>query len=268
MGPDRWLQEDGPLQPMEVVKLHGTNMAFRRDILTLHGGFDPAYRFYLDETDLALRLSGAGATLRYLAGMRVHHGFAESKRRRGDRVPTDLSDIGSSTAVFLRKHAPDALEDGLATLIADQRARLLRLARARRIGPADMRRLLEGLQDGIAAGRVRDLGPLQALQAADRVFQPLRPDLPPPMSRRDGWRHAAATLRAAAAADVARGQPAALVLLEPTPRKHRIVFTDGGWWEQTGGLYGPSARSEARLQFWRYRDRISREWGRLFRADT
>lgn len=267
MGRDRWLSGDAGPHPSEVLKLHGTNMAFRREVLALHGGFDPSYRFYLDETDLALRLAAAGAVLRYLSGMRVHHGFAESRRRRGDRVPTDLTDIGSSTAVFLRKHAPDALEDGLTTLIADQRARLLRLARGRRIGPAEIRRLLEGLQAGIDAGRACDLGQPGVLPIPDRPFHPLRTDVPPPMSRRDGWRHAAASLRAAAAADVARGQPAALILLEPSPRKHRVVFTDGGWWEQTGGLYGPAARSEARLQFWRYRDRISREWGRLFGVD-
>ena len=269
VGRDRWLTGAGA-QPGtgEALKLHGTNMAFRTIELTRTGGFDPVFRFYLDETDLALRLHASGALLRYCPAMRVHHGYAESARRRADRVPTDLTDIGASTAFFLRKHAPDAMEGTLADLLADQRSRLMRLARARKIGPPEIRRLMEGLQSGIATGRAGDLPALSPLPRADRPFAPLRDALPPPLSRRAGWRHAAATLRAQAAADVAAGQPSALILLEPTPRKHRVSFTDGGWWEQVGGLYGPSDRSGPRFQFWRQSARVQHEWDRFFASSA
>jgi hypothetical protein len=59
----------------------------------------------------------------------VHHAFAASDRRSADRVPLSLFDIGASTAVFLRKHAPDAMEDALRRLAEDQRARLFRFVR-------------------------------------------------------------------------------------------------------------------------------------------
>ena len=39
---------------------------------------------------------------------RVHHGFHASDRRRSDRVPTTLHEIGASSMVFLRRHADEA----------------------------------------------------------------------------------------------------------------------------------------------------------------
>jgi O-antigen biosynthesis protein len=263
-GRDRWLAPQDAPGPSEVLKLHGTNMAVRRDHLTRTGGFDTGFRFYLDETDLALRLGATGAGLRYLPGARVHHGFAASTRRSADRVPLSLHDIGASSALFLRKHAPDALDTALDLLIADQRARLLRLARARRIGPAEMRSLMESLAAGISEGRDR-LSDVPDCPMPDPAgFLPLNTGLPPEMIRRDGWLHRARRLRAAAAADVAAGRPVAVMLLEPTPRKHRVEYTEGGWWEQRGGLFGPSDRAGARVQVWRYGARVKAEWARLF----
>lgn len=266
-GRDHRLAAGARPDPSHTVKLHGTNMAFRADALTEIGGFDPSFRFYLDETDLALRLALSGAALFFDPTVRVHHGYAESARRRSDRVPTDLTDIGASTAVFLRKHAPAALDAALSDLLSDQRARLMRLARGRKIGPSEIRRLLDGLQAGIARGRSAPLPALAPIPRGADDFRPLRDAVPPPMVLRHGWWHGARALRSAAAADVARGVPAALILLEPTPRKHRIAFVEGGWWEQTGGLYGPTDRTEPRIAFWRYRSRIRREQDRLFRPD-
>ena len=75
-------------------------MAVRRDVLAALGGFDPAYHFYLDETDLNMRLAQAGHATALCPRALVHHGFAASTRRRKDRVPADLFDIGASWAVF------------------------------------------------------------------------------------------------------------------------------------------------------------------------
>jgi len=47
-------------QPDSAIKTEGTNMAFRRDIVANLGGFDPGYRFFMDETDLDMRLLGVG----------------------------------------------------------------------------------------------------------------------------------------------------------------------------------------------------------------
>ncbi|MBF9057931.1 glycosyltransferase [Rhodobacterales bacterium HKCCSP123] len=263
-GRDRWLAGDEGPGPGEALKLHGTNMAIRREVLTRTGGFDTGFAFYLDETDLALRLAAAGLGLRYMPDAVVHHGFAASARRREDRVPLDLFDIGASSALFLRKHAPEGMEAALAELEAAQRARLLRLARKRKLGPEEMRRLMESLSDGVAEGRTQR-SDVPDVPAPGRSFLPMRTAPPPPMRRLDGWLHRAGAARAEAAAQVATGVPAAVLLLEPSPRKHRLGFTEGGWWEQRGGLFGPADRSEPRLRLCYPFERRRREWEGLLR---
>jgi hypothetical protein len=85
------------------VKNEGTNMAVRRSVLVDLEGFDPAYHFYLDETDLNIRLVAANHLTAIAPLARVHHGFAQSIYRHGDRVPRDLFDIGASWAGFQRE---------------------------------------------------------------------------------------------------------------------------------------------------------------------
>ena len=259
-GQDRWT--DAP-RDGETLKLHGTNMAFRRADLTRTGGFDTGFRFFLEDTDMALRLAGAGLGSAYVPGAVVHHGFAASARRREDRVPLDLFDVGASSALFLARHAPEAREAALRDLETEQRLRLLRLVRRRKLDARGLRALMESLVAGIAEGRHRQ-GLVPAVAAPGRTFAALRDTVPPGMRLLCGWRHRAGALRAEAAEHVARGTPVALILLEPTPRKHRVGYTEGGWWEQTGGLYGPSDRTAPRMQAWRYANRIAAEQSRLF----
>jgi len=262
-GRDRWLPPGDQIRPGEVPKLHGTNMAFRREILSRTGGFDTGFAYFLDETDLALRLDRAGFATAYLPGAVVHHGFAASARRTEDRVPLDLFDIGASSALFLRKHAPDALAAGLARLEAEQRTRLLRLARRRKLTAQEMRKLMESLRAGIAEGGARQ-GSVSMAAPCRRSFQPLRDALPPAMAFMNGWWFSAHQLRTQTGKQIADRQPTTLILLAPMPRKHRVEFTQGGWWEQRGGLYGPSNRAGARIQPWRYHSRVTAERERLF----
>ena len=66
-------------------------------------------------------------------------------------------------------------------------------------------------------------------------------DLPPPARLRlDGCCTQRPDPARAAAEAVADGSSLrSCVLLEVSPRKHRVSFTEGGWWEQVGGLWGP-----------------------------
>ena len=57
-----------------AIKTEGTNMAVRRDVIAKMGGFDPAYRFYLDETDLNFRMMRAGYRTAIAPLAQVHHG--------------------------------------------------------------------------------------------------------------------------------------------------------------------------------------------------
>jgi GT2 family glycosyltransferase len=262
-GRDRWLPPDAAPAAGEVIKLHGTNMAVRRAALCDLGGFDPAFAFYLDDTDLARRLSALPGHSVFVEGAVVHHGFAASARRNADRLPLDLTDVGASSAVFLRKHAAaDRVAPALDALREAQRRRLLRLARRRKLDAGAMRHLMETLEAGIAAGRDRCSARID-LPTDPGGFRPLRKTLPPEMTVLSGWRHRAARLRAAAGRLIAADRPCTVLIFEPTPRKLRVEFTDGGWWEHRGGLYGPADRCEHRLQLWRFEARVRAEFGRV-----
>jgi GT2 family glycosyltransferase len=262
-GRDYPLLRDEDVSPEGTVrKLHGTNMAFRRTVLQDVGGFDPAFHFYLDDTDLALRLAEAGHAAAWIEAAQVHHGFAPSARRNEERVPLSLFDIGASTAVFLRKHAPQDMDGSLARLAEEQRNRLFRLARRRKLGARGMRTLLDSLARGIAEGRARQLG-THAIPEPDDDFRPLVR----PTAGRDmvlaGWIFRAPALREEAARLVADGARVTLFLFDPTPRAHRISYIENGWWEHVGGLYGRSDRSAPRVQAWRFASRLISEMRRI-----
>jgi GT2 family glycosyltransferase len=252
----------GKLPGNTALKLHGTNMAVRREVLDRIGGFDPAFRFYLDDTDLALRLADAGHRAQWLPDAQVHHAFAASDRRSADRVPLSLFDIGASTAVFLRKHAPDAMEDALLRLAEDQRARLFRLVRRRKLGAREVETLMRSLRDGIDAGRDRAHSE-HSIPRRKTAFSALADE---PISRDVvlcGPRLRASGLRAEAERLTKDGARVTVFLFEATPRAHRVEFVDGGWWEQRGGLYGRSDRKKPRFQLWRAGSRLSEELRRI-----
>ncbi len=93
--------------------LIGTNSSFRRDRLVEVGGFDEEIEFYLDETDVCLRLIDAGYVLRQLDGAEVHHKFMPSSRRTSDRVTVDLFAVVKNKIYF-------SLVNGLGETPADQ----------------------------------------------------------------------------------------------------------------------------------------------------
>lgn len=248
-----------------AVKPVGTNCAFRRADLLAVGGFDPAYRFYLEDADIGLRLADRGLTA-VVPDAVVHHAFAASDRRRADRVPQDLTQIGASTQVFLRRHAgPDDHGPALDRLRAQQAARLASHRKARRIGDAQAARLLATLEAGISEGATRPLPALPPLADPDDdlAFLPLAGTGPRPGQVLAGRSWQKARLHKAAVAGVAAGRIVTLFCLSPTPMAHRMRFADGGYWLQTGGVFGWSVRRGPRLRLSTLRRRVAEETRRL-----
>lgn len=66
----------------------GCNMAFRRRTLLAHGGFDPAYRYFLEETDMTRRIGLAGGRCVVAPASRVRHRLGTNPVRSA-LVPLD-----------------------------------------------------------------------------------------------------------------------------------------------------------------------------------
>ncbi|WP_114966568.1 glycosyltransferase family 2 protein [Alkalilacustris brevis] len=248
-----------------AVKTEGTNMAFRRAMLARMGGFDPAFHFYLDETDLNMRQAAEEQITAIVPTAQVHHGFAASSRRRADRVPLDLFEIGASTAVFLRKHAPPARHDMvLAALARDQRRRALEHMVAGRLEPRDVKRLLESLAAGVADGQQRQIARLPPIgdpQAPFRLFAPAHG--PRPGRILAGWTWQGRKLRRAARRHLAAGAVVTVFRFSPTTLFHHMIFHPDGYWLQTGGLWGRSERSQPLLRACGFARRLRAETARI-----
>lgn len=249
-----------------AIKAQGTNCAFRRaDILAL-GGFDEGFRFYLDDADISLRIAALGGLSAVVPDAVVQHGFAASARRRADRVPTALQDIGASTACFLRRHAPDAdLAAQHISHSAAQKARLTRHLVQGGLEPRDIRPLLAGFDQGWADGLLRVQKPLSALPEPTALYRPLG------TGPRSGlllagriWQRGELMRRAGVEAET--GKIVTVVCLSPTNWYHRHWFETGGYWMQQGGVFGKSLRDQPFFRRIDFASRLHEEVARIAKA--
>lgn len=247
-----------------AIKTEGTNMAVRRTVLAEMGGFDPRFRFFLDETDLNLRLAARGLCTAIVPRAEVHHGFAASARRRTDRAPVDLTEIGASWAVFLGKHCASDLQDAVwARVKQDERSRALQHMVGGTLEPRDVRRLMRGLVDGYRKGSERQAVPMPVLTHYPQSFRPWPRQQEVRSIVLSGRIWSRRRLRRQARQEVAAGNIVTVIRLSPTALFHQIVFSRGGVWEHTGGLFGRSKRTQKLLSFWSFPHRVLAEAARV-----
>jgi glycogen(starch) synthase len=224
----------------------GANCSFRRKALLGIGGFDEGYAYFLDETDVAVRLIDAGWTVTYAPRAEVHHKYADSHLRDASRIPRSILQPARSKAYFCVRHAlpqvglPKVI-DYLATYRRDRRRDKDWLLENGLIDAPHHARLIEEI------GRGTELGVTDGLRCPDgRMFAGLPatdPLLPFPVSRqpRDRlrlcfisqdyppgpvggiaiWTHTMATALAA------RGHEVSVVTR--TEGLHRVDFEQGVW---------------------------------------
>ena len=246
-----------------AIKTEGTNMAFRREVLAQMGGFDPAYQYYLDETDLNIRLAAAGYKTAMVPRAEVHHGYAENRQRTAERVPRDLSEIGASKAVFLRKHCPEGQRAAVwKAFCQGQRRRLVQHMVAGNIVPGDVRRLMRGLQQGYAEGLARPIGQMPELTRASEGFAPLDvPMGPQVLIYGRYWRRKAMLGEARQAAK--EGKLPSLFIFSRTGLFHSVRFDPAGFWLQSGGLFGRSDRRQSLFRIHGFGARLRQEFQRV-----
>lgn len=162
------------------LSIRGTNCAFRRSALMQVGGFDEAICYYLDETDIALRIAHAGWSAAFVPRAQVRHLRLPNTTRSSHRKPGNLHEIAASKSFFVnRHHGPDAQP----VLLNFKRQRMAMLDPLMRLGivrTADRdrveRQLDAGIADGLARTSLRPLRPPKwKPEAADEVTSPRMP---------------------------------------------------------------------------------------------
>jgi len=243
LGTDHPLEIDAPLtrgiQNNRMLKVQGTNCAFRKSALIELGGFDEGFAFYLDETDLSWRLSQAGWLTTIIPNAEVQHGFAASDLRGANRAPKSLFQIGNSMHLFLQKHAGDAdFSTALQALQAAQHARLSRLLIWGQIEPRDFTRLMIGLDAGLRSDCKAALGQF-GTPSAFKVFP--TPDAERQLIYSGIWHIRRLMRRASELAD--QGQQVTAFCFSRTSKFHNRYFDARGFWVQRGGIFGKSDRA-------------------------
>ncbi|MCA7893338.1 glycosyltransferase [Burkholderia cepacia] len=85
--------------------LIGTNCSFRRDLLVKLGGFDEEYEYFLDETDVCVRLIDRGYKILQISDAFVHHKFLPSHMRTAAKATVHHYPILKNTIYFGLRHA-------------------------------------------------------------------------------------------------------------------------------------------------------------------
>ncbi|WP_292287098.1 glycosyltransferase [Marivita sp.] len=224
-------------------RLHGTNMAIRRDCLVDQAGFDERFAFYLDETDLTLRLARAGGATMFVPSAVVHHANGESAFRGADRTPRSVFEIAASAAVFHAKHCPDAVaQEARDMFLLDRRNWLLRHMHSGALGPDTAYRLIRDLRRGYDAG-------LQRPAVMPREFPDPKDAVPeaPKQTGRDVYLSRPADT-AKLRSLIESGHRVSVFDYRLDARFHQVSFTDAGYWRHTGGIFGRELRSEPLVQ--------------------
>ncbi len=227
-----------------AIRTQGTNMAVRRSVLADLGGFDPAFHFLHEESDLNMRIARAGHLTAIVPRARVIHYSAPSERRRRDRMPRTLYQIGASWAVFHKKY----LQAGQwararKELRVAQRRRLVAMMVDGRIEPREVEILTKTLLKGYDEGLTRQVEnyPTAASEPHDFARFPSSKICNHKLIY--GPKSRAGDLRAQARELADQEFVITCLIVSRGARYHHVRFTKGGYWEQNGGLLGRSLRA-------------------------
>ena len=242
----------------------GTNCAFRRKALRQIGGFDPGFAYFLDDSDISLRLSQEGWSLAIVPLAQVHHGFAAGPYRTRNRVPKTLEPHGKSKAYFCRKHATEQeLEPALYAFKDLQFGRLEKQMLAGLMEPHELPKLMVSLEKGYKTGGVA------SLTARPNTGKPVGG--PEPKFTRKKTPHVMLVGRKSnldwmntIAETLSRGEVMVTVLvLSRNASFMQINFSRMGFWIHKGGQFGKSGRNEPEFRCASIAQKVRREVERM-----
>lgn len=224
------------------IKTEGTNCAFRRTALIELGGFDPAYHYFLDETDLNYRMGLAGWKTAIVPLAQVHHGHAASENRSANQAPKSLFEVGASKGYFMARHGyPAGVALAADAFRAEQKKLLIEFMVRGELAPESIPRLMKTLELGLMEGRGRTYNPAVLTMAGGKGFHAFQNGISPGATiyiAGPNW--VASKMQATALEYAKRGELATVFQFSLTAFLHKQVFTDLGFWLQTGGIFGRS----------------------------
>ena len=190
----------------------------------------------------------------------MHHGFAANQSRRGDRVPRDLTQLGASWAVYLDRHCQaDERMSRWRSIVVSERNRALRHMVNGLMEPRDVRRLMAGLLNGHSEGLKRPDTRFRPLSDPDKPFDPFPSNPHGQTLTLSGRFLSRPRLRAQAVEGARAGRLPTVYTFSLSAAYHRRLYHPEGFWEQRGGLFGRSERSDPLVKFWRFSTRVRRE---------
>ena len=176
-------------------------------------------------------------------------------------MPTDLYDIGRSTAVFLNRHFDGDTEEILQRTQKRERQRLIRHMVAGNCEPKDVRRLLTTLHNGWAEGMALPKTALSLERRTNR-FLPVTP-IPSGHSVFVSRFLAHRKSVIAQAEDVVKqGARASVFSFSLTPARHYVRYANGVW-VQSGGQFGRTERVGSPVRWCNFAQRIQQEIHRI-----
>lgn len=252
-----------PTTSDRVIKTVGTNCAFRKAALIEIGGFDIAYRYFLDETDVNRRLDLAGWKMAIAADAEVHHGYAQSDYRSSERVPKSLLEIGASKSYFCTRFGdPSCVPEELDGFRRNQRARLIRSMELGLLAPGCVKPLMVSLEEGFVAG-ARRTRRISTIKPDDRSFKLYNTTAAEPetliTTRLLGRRKAHRRARELAETK----KPVTVIDLSTTGLMMTVQFRDVGYWWHKGGVFGRAERNSSLFRIRTFQRRIDSEIARI-----
>ena len=172
----------------EYCSLMGTNATYRRSALLEIGGFDEYFAYYLDETDVCLRIVDRGYQIVFHDWAFVHHKFAPSHLRDTRRVLKDRTQIARSKGYFAMRNSRDTHSyqetfEGLQAWLEMVRNGILWETEHGLITEKDKEMFFQQLNTGLEEGmRAAVAGP-RVLLTAKRAAQLQQPFLPFPVKQ-------------------------------------------------------------------------------------
>ena len=126
--------------------------------------------------------------------------------------------------------------------------------------PGDVQSVLKSFDDGVSAGISAELDAHADLQTGSSFVEFREHGLDDPkMTTLAGRIWSRSRLFSQATELVASGQRCSVMILDPSPRYHRVYFHRDGFWVQSGGMFGKSDRNDPLIYPWRFALREQRE---------